>query len=151
VDLNCPKCNSENTQKITAIIDSGTTHSHGTSTSQAGTVSSSATHRSVLVRKLSAPSKYSRAYIIVKFLFKNFLSFPAAAFLADVFGKAGTDQYKILIMLSILGPTICLFFLQLKKELIIAKQHNENVYPQQIHTWKNGFFCHRCENVFVPR
>lgn len=33
MDLNCPKCKSENTQKITAIVDSGTTHSRGTTTS----------------------------------------------------------------------------------------------------------------------
>src|SRR5471032_2533335 len=76
-DLNCPKCKSENTQKLSAIVDSGTSHSQSVSVgsyggtvggaAQFGTTSSqtNTTTQSALAKKLAAPKKKATILLLV--------------------------------------------------------------------------------------
>jgi hypothetical protein len=41
-------------------------------------------------------------------------------------------------------------FTKLKKQSDEAIVYNRDVFPEAARNWENGFYCHRCENVFVP-
>ena len=68
-ELNCPKCKSENTQKLSAIVDSGTSRSQSNSIGSVGGVvgttpafgitnsTTSTVTQSNLAKKLAAPRK----------------------------------------------------------------------------------------------
>ena len=80
-NLNCPKCNSENTQKLSAIVDSGTSHSQSVSVGSFGgsfggsagfgTTSSTTntTTQSTLAKKLAAPRKRATVLLLIGFGF----------------------------------------------------------------------------------
>ena len=73
-DLTCPKCKSANTQKLSAIVDNGTSHSQSVSvgsyggtvggSAQFGTTSSSTntTTQSVLAKNSQSPGKRRQSF-----------------------------------------------------------------------------------------
>ena len=85
-DLTCPKCKSENTQKLSAIVDSGTSRSVSQSVGAVGgTVGGSAAFgttssttntftQSNLAKKLSAPAKKKTILVLVGFAFLMLLA-----------------------------------------------------------------------------
>lgn len=149
MDLNCPKCSSEQTQKITAIVSSGTTHSVGlTSSVGVGSVggkmavgSSTGTTRSTstseLAKKLAAPVKKSDSLILPLVL------------ILGIFG------WIPIAMMGFLGYLVSgglgyWLFTHLKKKSDAAKQYNTEVFPVEFSNWERGFYCHRCEHSFIP-
>lgn len=150
MDLNCPKCASEQTQKITAIVSSGTTHSVGrTNSVGVGSVggklavgSSSGTTRSTstseLAKTLAAPTKKSDALIVPFVLVMGFFGWIPVAVMGFFMG------------LLVSGGLGYWLFTSMKKKADAAKQYNTEVFPGLYQSWETGFYCHRCEHSFVP-
>jgi len=142
-DLTCPKCKSENTQKLSAIVATGTSHSTSHSVGAAGgTVggqaafgtTSSTTNtvtRSALAQKLSAPAKKKTILVIVGFAFLALI----------VWGMFG----KFLGLLAAGGVGYLGFIIYTKN---VA--YNTAVWPGLFEEWDRSFYCHRCETVFKP-
>lgn len=161
MELNCPKCKSENTQKITAIVDSGTTHSRGKTTSVgvgsvggrmavgSSTGTTNTTHKTALAQKFPTPSKRPEGYI-VKFVFGTLLVGSLGYFLLTSITNTHGGLFSIILGLIAYGVTGKFLLQFLKNKSDANKAYNETVYPQEQRAWDNGFYCHRCENVFVP-
>jgi hypothetical protein len=139
--MNCPKCNAENTQKLSAIVDSGTSHSQSVSVgsyggtvggaAQFGTTSSSTTTttQSVLAKKLAAPRKKATVLLLVGFAI-------LALIVWGMFGK----------FLGIIPAAAIGYFAWIKYVKNCA--YNAAEFPKLLDTWNRSFYCHRCENVF---
>src|SRR5258708_2332012 len=139
--LNCPKCNSENTQKLSGIVDSGTSHSQSVSVgSFGGTVgnapafgatssTTNTTTQSTLAKKLAAPRKKATILLLVGFGF-------LALFVWALFGK-----FLGLVPAAALG-----YFAYLKYLKNCA--YNATVLPGLLVTWNRSFYCHRCVIMF---
>jgi hypothetical protein len=140
-ELTCPKCQSENTQKLSAIVASGTSQSQSVSVgsyggtvggaAQFGTTSSTTntTTQSVLAKKLAAPSKKKTILVLVGFGFLILLSW-------GMFGKKlGT---LVAAGLGYWGFTIY------TKNVA----YNATIWPGLFDEWSQSFYCHRCENIF---
>ena len=143
MDFNCPKCSSDNTQKISSIVEAGTTKTTGTTQSvgvasvrgglgvgtSVGTIN--ATSKTALATKLASPVKQnsfvfyvlmvSIPFLIVV-IFPWYLGYPLAGFIGwMLFQKA--DK---------------------------AKTYNREVFPGLLSNWQSSFYCHRCDNSFIP-
>ena len=171
MDLSCPKCKSENTQKITSVVSSGTTHTTGTTSSTSvgttgttvgvstsrGTVS--ATSTTDLARKLAEPTKKYEGFIRVllcAFLFilpvslviGGYVAYEILWFEMDPWAKFHTAGWVFGII-----PFFWLMNLVYKKwepYRMARKAYNQNEFPELHKRWSEGFYCHRCENIFVP-
>jgi len=142
-DLTCPKRKSENTQKLSAIVDSGTSHSQSVSvgsyggtvggSAQFGTTSSSTntTTQSVLAKKLAAPRKKATILLLLGFGFLALIAW-------GMFGK----------FLGIIPAGAIGYFAWLKYQKNCA--YNTNEFPGLLDGWNQSFYCHRCENIFKP-
>jgi hypothetical protein len=140
-ELTCPKCKSENTQKLSAIVASGTSTSQSQSVgSMGGTVGGSAAFgitssttttqtQSALAKKLSAPRKRATILLFVGFGFLMLLSW-------GMFGK----------LLGPLGAAALGYFAFMRFQMNSA--YNANEYPRLLDDWNQSFYCHRCETVF---
>ena len=140
-ELTCPKCKSENTQKLSGIVASGTSQSQSQSVgSVGGTVGGSAafgvtssttttTTQSVLAKKLAAPKKKPTILLLVGFGFLMLIAW-------GMFGKF----LGILVAggLGYFGWTL----------YVKNVAYNATVFPGLFDQWNNSFYCHRCENVF---
>jgi hypothetical protein len=141
-ELTCPKCQSENTQKLSAIVASGTSQSQSVSVgsyggtvggaAQFGTTSSTTntTTQSVLAKKLSAPAKKKTILVLVGF-----------GFLALI--ALGMFSSKLLGIPVAAGVGYWGFMIYTKN---VA--YNATVWPGLFEEWSQSFYCHRCENIF---
>jgi len=137
INLNCPSCGGENTQKLSSIHDAGT--SHGTTQSVGfvggrgggngfgGMTSSSGTtfSQTSLAKKLAPPKKKMTAKII---------------FLGVVV-TLGTLWTVVIPFIAI--PASIYFYRK-------NKAFNTIEYPKLMEPWLKQYYCHRCENVFIP-
>jgi hypothetical protein len=140
-ELSCPKCKSDNTQKLSAIVASGTSQSQSQSIgSMGGTVggaaafgmtsSTTTTHtQTALAKKLAAPAKKKTILLLVGFAFLMLLSW-------GMFGK----------ILGTLGAAALGYFGWMLFQKNTA--YNADVYPGLLDEWNQSFYCHRCETVF---
>lgn len=140
-ELTCPKCKSENTQKLSAIVASGTSRSQSQSIgSMGGTVGGSMAFgmtssttttqtQSELAKKLAAPAKKRTILVLVGFGFLVLLSW-------GMFGK----------ILGTLGAVALGYFGWMLYQKNTA--YNANVLPGLLDEWNQSFYCHRCETVF---
>jgi len=141
-DLTCPKCKSENTQKLSAIVASGTSQSQSVSVgsyggtvggaAQFGTTSSTTntTTQSVLAKKLAAPAKKKTILVLVGF-----------GFLALI--ALGMFSSKLLGIPVAAGVGYWGFSIYTKN---VA--YNATIWPGLFDDWNQSFYCHRCENIF---
>jgi len=136
MNLNCPKCNSENTQKLSAIVAGGTIHSrsHGTSVGGGGfttgglgggvmSTSTTGMSQTELAKRLSAPRKKYWALFIVAL---GVISAPT-------------------VVGFLVGVPLGLYLFFAKNQ-----KYNREVYPKLKADWDQSFYCHRCEAVFIP-
>ncbi len=140
-NLNCPKCSSENTQRLSAIVDSGTNHSQAVSVGSFGgsfggsagfgTTSSTTntTTQSALAKKMAAPKKKATVLLLIGFGFLMLFAW-------GMFGK-----FLGLLVAAGIG-----YFAFIKYKNNCA--FNADVLPGLLDGWNRSFYCHRCENVF---
>ena len=140
-DLTCPKCKSENTQKLSAIVASGTSTSQSQSVGSVGgsfggqagfgvTNSTTTTNtQSALAKKLSAPRKKATILLLVGFGFLALIAW-------GMFGK-------FLGALAAAGVGYFGYTLYLKNTV-----YNTTVFPGLFEAWNQSIYCHRCETVF---
>ena len=146
--LNCPACSSDQTQRLSAIVDGGTSHTRGSTVggfsgvgigaggaAGFGGMSHSVTNsvtKSTLATKLSAPARrpekrlYAIGAVLVLLSFSLFHLF----FLLGLLFMAGGG-------------------------LLIYKgtkngAYNRTELPGQKARWSSSFYCHRCQNVYLP-
>lgn len=142
-ELTCPKCKSDNTQKLSAVVASGTSHSQSVSVgsyggtaggaAQFGTTSSTTntTTQSVLAKKLAAPSKKKTILVLVGFAFLMLLAWGMFGKLLGTLAAAGLGYWGFTIYTKNVA-------------------YNATVWPGLFDSWNQSFYCHRCENVFKP-
>jgi hypothetical protein len=142
--LNCPTCASDQTQRLSAIVESGTSYTRGTSTGgfsgvgrggAFGGVSSAsinATTKSALASRLSAPSRKSAKRLMVFGVVLILLAFPSfhGFFLLGLIMLAGGGA---LIATGVKNQT-----------------WNNTVLPGKLAIWRDSFYCHRCQGVYSP-
>lgn len=171
MDLNCPKCKSENTQKITSVVSAGTTHTTGsTSSTSIGTtgtavgVSTSrgtvnATSTTVLAKKLAEPTKKYDGFLAILVClspFVFFLSVAIGGFIAFEilwfrYNPYASFQLVPMIFSGLIFIWIMKFIYRKWEPYRKArKEYNENEFPEIHKKWSEGFYCHRCEHTFVP-
>lgn len=167
LDLKCPHCGSEHTQKITSIVDAGTTSHSGRTTGHttgagmvngkialmSGTTTSttSGTSTTALAASLGQPSErpvLGMAWTWFRYSFAGFLLFVvlASTVLDWIFPGFGKSSWPMLVaFLSIIAFAVKCFF-----DAVSNKKWNADEYPGLSYRWMNGYFCHRCENIYVP-
>lgn len=163
MEYNCNKCGSSNTQKISAIVSSGT--SHGRSKSSATTVgmvdgrlgvagtrgSTSTTMRTELAKKLAMPIKRTESWIFYGLFIGGGFAWVGGA----IAGFLGVVIFNSAIgAISALIAGVCIFLHCIKHYRGSAKrneQYNRVEYPDAKAQWNLSFYCHRCEHVFVPQ
>lgn len=171
MNLNCPKCQSENTQKITSVVSSGTTHTSGSTSSTSivttgtavGVASSSgsvnATSTTELARKLAEPSKKYDGYLAILIVASPFVFFFSAACGAFIAFKVlwfKPSVWDFNWMPIFLGAPIFMWIMKFiyrkwAPYRAVRKNYNDNEFPEIHKKWREGFYCHRCENVFTPK
>lgn len=159
MDLNCPKCKSENTQKITAIVSAGTTRTSGsTSSSSVGVMGGSvgvgssrgtinATSKTELANKLAKPKPRFQSLIGGMVLFALVGWIPGWIVVVEkhLYGSTETFVYWGIYALLMAG-----FYKFWAPRAEKNRTYNETEYQTLLKSWENGFFCHRCEHQFLP-
>lgn len=163
VEYNCNKCGSSNTLKISAIVSGGTSHGHSTSSATtvgvvdgnlavAGTKGSAyTTMKTELAKKLAMPTQRTESWIFYGLFIGGGFAWTGGA----IVGFLGVMIFNSAIgFISALIAAVCIFSHCVKHYRNSAKnneKYNRLEYPQAKAKWNLGFYCHRCENVFVPQ
>lgn len=134
LDLSCPRCGSENTQKLSLAVQAGTS----TVTTASALVGGSSGHfgQGLAITGGTSASQLAKEYAEPrrKMVFLPILlALPAAAFLA---------LFHWFIGLVILMPFLLKGWVNFS--------YNRMVQPQRHAEWNAKFICLRCANVFQP-
>ena len=147
--LNCPACTSEQTQRLSAIVDGGTSHTRGTSVGGFSGVGAgfgggvggfggmsrsvhNSTTKSALANKLAAPVRRPEKRLYV-------------------FGAL-----LILISFSVFSTSVLIALLMIAGGGFLIYRGTQNgafnrkELPQLYASWSNTFYCHRCQHVYLP-
>jgi hypothetical protein len=135
--MQCPKCHSENTQRLEVVYQSGThnisTNSETVGASYSGRIGAGAAHtetsgtsQSMLAGKASPPPKQTMGFAIVMVI-------------VGVLCLQGGVMWK-LIGLLVGGGGI--YFIHL------ARQFNSQVWPELYQTWLESWMCHKCGTIY---
>lgn len=165
MNLDCPSCKSEQTQKITAIVDNGTTHSRGKTVSTGvGSVggkfalgssvgTTNTTHKSELAAKLSAPKKLSEGYVLGAMFYVIVIAIVSSQLFILISNRAGWFLILLEIVFFVVAFLATSYFvIKAKKQKSNEnKKYNSTEYVRLFDLWANGYYCHRCENIFVPQ
>lgn len=162
MNYNCTKCNSGNTQKISAIVSSGTSHGHSMSSATtvgvvdgslavAGTRgSTNTTIKTELAKKLAMPTRRTESWILYGLAFGGVFGWIGGA----IAGFLGVVIFNSAVgAILALAAGVAIFFHCVKHYRESAKRnarYNKIEYSDAKKQWDLGFYCHRCENVFVP-
>lgn len=163
MEYSCKKCGSSNTQKISAIVSGGTSHGRSTSSSTtvgmvdgslgvAGTQgSTNTTMRTELAKKLAMPTKRTESWIFYGLFIGGGFAWVGGA----IAGFLGVMIFNSAVgAISALIAGVCIFFHCIKHYRNSAKRnekYNKDEYPDAKAQWNLSFYCHRCENIFVPQ
>lgn len=134
--MQCAQCNSENTQRLSVIFQSGTNHISTTSTTFGGgggtgfgvgsaTTTTSGTSRSYLAIKAAPPAKKSYKWV------------PLIIFIACVIG-----MYAENILLGGLVSAIAAY------QFYKAFRYNKDVYPGLRAIWLKSWHCNKCGTIY---
>ena len=153
----CPECGSDQTQKISAIAAEGTTHAEnsiknkhlfGTSTSNKKIISVSTTELAAKFPepKIEPEDKFGW-FIAYAFLWGVAM---VLGLLVIAFFTSGNDALGLALW-GAWGIYVAYFFIKrARKNIAAIRDYNTNVYPAASAMWKNGFYCRRCENTYIP-
>jgi len=142
--MNCPKCNSENTQTLSVIYEGGTNVTQSTSKTRAGgfldpvpsitakTKSTSVT-QSKLAQKSNPPEK------------------------KKITIQVGVTIFGILLVLTSFGSQFnisgFLFALILTGGFgywsYILIKYNKEEWPLLLEKWEKSWYCHKCGEIFI--
>jgi hypothetical protein len=154
LDMSCPKCGSDQTQKITSLVAGGTSNTVAhTSTVGVGTVGSSvAVYSSGGTTRGSQQTELAKRFVQPR---KKVVA-PVLGFLIDfvVWGwipaalvyAFGSGFFSAVTFMA----TLVMVWRWSKKRADRNTHYNVNVYPNEAATWDHGFFCHRCDTVYIP-
>ncbi len=147
--LNCPKCQSEQTQKVSIAYQSGVTNVN-TITSSSGVILGGAgfnvglgkgkttgTMKTQLSQSISPPRKYS-----YKELFKRGFVFLIVSSIVITLLNIRNLYVSYFI-------TFAIFFWMYKKYKD-ASTYNNNTFPRLLAQWNKNFICLRCGTIFEP-
>ncbi len=141
----CIKCNSENTQKLRLIYESGTTNLSMQSTSvgagrdmvlSSAFTSTSGTSQSILAERVSPPKKHS--YLAARVLVVVGLLLIVSVREFSVGGVA----------LGLLGALILGFSIFVFRG---SYKHNTQVFPKEYAEWSNTWHCNKCGTIYVEK
>jgi len=134
MSLNCPKCNSENTQKLSITYQGGISNNQseivGLGVGRGiggGVATATGTSITDLAQRYAPPAKKSLSLthvgliLFVGLILSGFFSFSFLIAIAIVIGI-----------------------------YISNAKHNSEVFPAEFAEWDGKFLCLRCENVFTP-
>jgi len=135
--MQCPKCGSDNTQRLEVIFDGGTqsikTKSNTTGAGFGGAfgvggavTSTSGTSQSTLAQKAAPPAKKS-------------LKWPIFGILSGL-GSFTYGGFGILLGLILIGVSIH-FGLKVKR-------FNSTEWPGLYQHWSESWMCHKCGNIY---
>lgn len=168
-DMSCPKCQSENTQKISLIIEQGTVETEGQSSTVGSAISSDGTYasgsarttintssQSVLAKKLETEindyrqmvggSPIMGAYVLLTFIgvpIFIYIGFKVSSFFYSSWAGWGAG-IALFIASSVLIDT-------LDKKGWFAPDEKTKIWWDRLDRWgENGCYCHRCGNKFIP-
>lgn len=135
MQLGCPKCGSENTQKLSLVVEAGTFTSSSFSFGVGGAgksmgvlgASTSGSSTSKIAKKFAAPEK---APAIRGFIAIMIFAAVAAVFIGKVAIIVG---FWIGVVLAIL-----------------ALAYNLSMFPGEFAEWDAKYICLRCAEVFTP-
>lgn len=133
--MQCPKCNSDNTQRLSVIYQSGTQHISTTSRTYGGgggsgfgvggaSTTTSGTSQSYLASKAAPPKKKPLA-LAIGIIVVGFLAFYVQFLLALLILAAGG-------------------FLAYK-----AFRYNKEVYPGLRQEWQRSWHCNKCGTIYI--
>jgi len=161
----CPKCGSENTQKITAVAASGTTEGTSQTTTVGGGVGgggfgagvASGTTKSQfqteLAKRFSPPEKEMEGvfFHIITGLIIYAVVMAVAAFFIIGFGEQIIGEFLATVAWLAFGVWYGLRRIRKGSENRAKSQRfNREEYPALLDMWENGFYCHRCEHTYTP-
>ena len=161
MDLSCPKCKSENTQKVTSIVSGGTSNGMGTTQAvgvtnvggKVGLATMSGTTRTSsqteLARSLSCPELKNTSFGIVGWVLVGglFLLFFISSI--NIFFKTEDVGKIFALILFVISIGIIILIKKSLNKFEENKEYNEKTYPQLFDFWNKSFYCHRCENIFT--
>lgn len=142
----CPKCGSENTQKITSITSAGTTHSE-TKKHKIKSVS----HTELAVMLAEPKKKEVNWFLDTLFITigSGIVGLVAGVIGSLIFGSR--SSIPTLIWLIVALATFIWFSRWAKKGRVRDRDYNQNQFPKEHALWSNGFYCHRCEHTYTPQ
>lgn len=162
----CPKCGSENTQKITAVAASGTTEGTSKTTTVGGGVAgggfgagvasgtTTSQFQTELAKRFTEPSKKIESVIffgIVGLIIYAIVMAIAAYFIIG-FGQGLVGDFLATIAWLAFGVWYGRRRIRKSKaERANSRRFNREEYPALLDMWKNGFYCHRCEHTYTRR
>nr|WP_295784076.1 hypothetical protein [Rhodoferax sp.] len=145
MDLNCPQCKSENTQRLSTAFESGLSHVNTSSKGVGigvgpdgigvgvGTASTTGTSQTVASQRAAPPAKMTYLKPLAGiFVLALVLVLVASAiwkplgFFAQLFWVVGSVLY-----------------------VYRAYQFNSKSWPVLLQEWQNTFLCNRCNHVFL--
>jgi hypothetical protein len=167
MSFNCPVCQSENTQLLSAIYAGGTStiHSHTTHAINGTTygsngfgvvtgTNSSSTQtntQSLLANRFSPPQPK-----IEKWIFATITLAPTFGFLAAggfLFIAKDIPLPWLIIQLAFLCVMTYVAyrtFKHFKGKANEGKKYNQTTYQELMRQWRTNFYCHKCSTVFDP-
>lgn len=168
-DMSCPKCQSENTQKISLIIEQGTVETEGQSNTFGSAIGSDGSYasgsstttintssQSQLAKKLETEideyrKKVGGSPIMGAYVLLTFIGVPAfiyAGYKAASFFHATWIGWCVGISLFIVGAVL---IDTLDKKGWFAPDEKTKVWWDRLDRWgEAGCYCHRCGNKFIP-
>ena len=164
MDLNCPKCQSPNTQKNTSIVRSGTTHGSATTTSTSSgyvdgyrtsstsTGTTRSTQQTALAASLIPARQYEGVWLltIVGGILASLITCPIVSWLGNAILPDILSWLMTIVVPATFFATIYYAYMLAKDNSEKSKHYNKTVYAKLLHQYENGYYCHRCEHKFVP-
>ena len=139
--MKCPKCNSENTQRLEVVYDNGT-HDINTKSKSSGigfgrggigfglgSTKTSGKSVSGSAQKAALPSKKSFKYQII-------------GLIAGVYtiGSAGSSLGFKIAGVAVIAASAYVFYKNIT--------YNSKVFPNLYQTWLNSWFCTKCGSIY---
>ncbi len=146
MDLNCPSCKSENTQRLAVIHESGISQvnsktggigigiGRGGLAVGVGKASTAGTSQTAMSQRVAPPQK--KPY--VKPLLWIFLAYIVTALGVS---SAGSNLLSSIVAIAWLGASGAWIY--------HAVQFNFKIWPALTSKWENTFMCQRCNHQFV--